>query len=77
LSNSFARVAEQIEPAVVNITTETTVRISGRGFGSQGQEPFGDFFNRFLTSASPADLLTIISAEAWVPALFSIHAGMC
>ncbi len=53
LSNSFARVAEQIEPAVVNITTETTVHISGRGFGSQGQEPFGDFFNRFFNFGKP------------------------
>jgi serine protease Do len=53
LSNSFARVAEQIEPAVVNITTETTVRISGRGFGSHGQEPFGDFFNRFFNFGKP------------------------
>ncbi len=41
LSNSFARVAQQIEPAVVNITTETTVRISGRGFGSQEHQCYG------------------------------------
>ncbi len=53
LSNSFARVAQQIEPAVVNITTETTVRISGRGFGSQGQEPLGDLFNRFFNFGKP------------------------
>jgi serine protease Do len=53
LSNSFARVAEQVEPAVVNITTETTVRISGQGFGSQGQEPFGDLFNRFFNFGKP------------------------
>jgi serine protease Do len=53
LSNSFARIAEQIEPAVVNINTETTVRISARGFGSQGGEPFDDFFNRFFRFGKP------------------------
>ena len=53
LSNSFARVAELVEPAVVNITTETTVRISGQGFGSQGKEPFNDFFNRFFNNGKP------------------------
>jgi serine protease Do len=53
LSNSFARIAEQVEPAVVNINTETTVRISGRGFGSQGGEPFDDFFNRFFRFGKP------------------------
>ena len=30
LSNSFARIAELIEPAVVNINTETTVRMLAR-----------------------------------------------
>ena len=53
LSESFARVAADIEPAVVNINTETTVRISGRGFGSQGEEPFNDFFNHFFQFGKP------------------------
>ena len=53
LSNSFARIAELIEPAVVNINTETTVRISGRGFGSEGGEPFDDLFNRFFRYRQP------------------------
>ena len=53
LSNSFARIADQIEPAVVNINTETTVRISGGEFGSQGDEPFGDLFNRFFRFRQP------------------------
>ncbi|MCL5005210.1 MAG: Do family serine endopeptidase [Acidobacteria bacterium] len=48
LSNSFSRVAEEIEPAVVNINTETTVQVSRRYFGSPDQEPFGDFFNHFF-----------------------------
>lgn len=53
LSNSFARVAAQVEPAVVNINTETTVHISGRGFGSEGQEPFNDLFNHFFHFGKP------------------------
>jgi len=53
LSNSFARIAEQIEPEVVNITTETTVQVSGRGFGSDGREPFDDLFNRFFNYRNP------------------------
>jgi serine protease Do len=54
LSSSFARVAEQIEPAVVNINTETTVRISGRGFGSRGgDDSLDDFFNRFFRFGRP------------------------
>jgi serine protease Do len=53
LSGSFARIAEQIESAVVNINTETTVRISGRGFGSQGEEPYDDFFNHFFHFGTP------------------------
>jgi len=58
LSSTFARIAEQIEPAVVNINTETTVRISGRGFGSQGKTPDRDFFNHFFhfgTPGAPSD----------------------
>jgi len=53
LSNSFARVAELIGPAVVNINTESTVQVSGRGFGTQGGEPFDDLFNRFFSQRQP------------------------
>ncbi|HXH48835.1 MAG TPA: Do family serine endopeptidase [Terriglobia bacterium] len=54
LSSSFTRVAEQIEPAVVNINTETTVRISGRGFGSRGgDDSLDDLFNRFFRFGRP------------------------
>ena len=53
LSNTFSRVAEEIEPAVVNINTETTVRISRPYFGSPGQEPFNDFFNHFFSFRNP------------------------
>lgn len=49
LSSSFARIAEQLEPAVVNINTETTVRASARDFGPRdGDDSLDDFFNRFF-----------------------------
>jgi serine protease Do len=37
---SFADLAHQVKPAVVNISTETTVKIPGT--------PYGDFFHRFF-----------------------------
>jgi serine protease Do len=48
LSNSFAKIAEAIEPAVVNINTESTVRITRRRFQVPEDSPFGDFFDRFF-----------------------------
>jgi serine protease Do len=48
LSNSFATIAKAVEPAVVNIHTESTVRVSRRGFQIPDDSPFGDFFDRFF-----------------------------
>jgi serine protease Do len=56
LSTTFTRVAKELEPAVVNINTESTIRPSRRrGFPGGGgddngdnQDPFQDFFNRFF-----------------------------
>jgi len=48
LSNSFAKIADAIELAVVNINTESTVRISRRRFQAPDNTPFGDFFDRFF-----------------------------
>ena len=49
LSNSFSRIADMVEPAVVNINTESVVRISRRRFHSPDDSPFGgDFFDRFF-----------------------------
>jgi serine protease Do len=48
LSASFSKIADNLEPAVVNINTETTVRVSQRRFHSQDDAPFGDFFDRFF-----------------------------
>src|ERR1700688_2868276 len=53
LSNQFSQIAKQLEPAVVNINTESTIKNPHRrrgGGGDQGedQNPFDDFFDRFF-----------------------------
>jgi serine protease Do len=53
LSNQFSQIAKAIEPAVVNINTESTVKPSRRrGGGDQDggdeESPFGDFFDKFF-----------------------------
>jgi serine protease Do len=63
LSNSFASVATAVEPAVVNINTESTVRVSGRRQiqppgGPDGDAPYDDFFDHFFhygPDGSPRD----------------------
>ncbi len=47
LSNSFADVVERVEPAVVNINTETTIRTSSNT--PPGQDPFGGLFGRLFS----------------------------
>ena len=53
LSNSFATIAEAVEPAVVNINTESTVRVSRRRFSSPDEAPFDDFFDRLFRPEGP------------------------
>src|SRR5208283_1379463 len=63
MSNEFSQIARQLEPTVVNINTESTVKNPHKhmmppgGQGGQGEEgpgggdednPFQDFFNRFF-----------------------------
>ncbi|MBZ5531232.1 MAG: Do family serine endopeptidase [Acidobacteriia bacterium] len=52
LSNTFGQVAKQIEPAVVNISTESNPRPRRRARGNNrsqdGNDPFQDFFDRFF-----------------------------
>ena len=52
LSNTFGQVARQIEPAVVNISTESNPRPRRRTRGDNrsqdGNDPFQDFFDRFF-----------------------------
>jgi len=53
LSSAFSRVARQIEPTVVNINTESTIRQQSRRRRNAprtpgGNDPFQDFFDRFF-----------------------------
>ncbi|MGH9493040.1 MAG: peptidase S1, partial [Terriglobales bacterium] len=61
LSSAFARIARQIEPTVVNINTESTIRPAPRRRRNaprtpDGDDPFQDFFDRFFGSPQgPSD----------------------
>lgn len=52
LSNQFSQIAKQLEPSVVNINTESTIKSPHvrRGTPGQGDDdnPFDDFFDRFF-----------------------------
>jgi len=62
LSNAFSQIAKQLEPAVVNINTESTIKNPHKqrrgvrpgpdddegGGGGGGGSPFDDFFDRFF-----------------------------
>ncbi len=67
LSSAFAQIAKQLEPSVVNINTESTVkpnphtrgrrRATPPGGGQGGQEdPFQDFFDRFFGGQGGDDM---------------------
>ena len=58
LSTSFNKVAEEVEPAVVNITSSTVPRPSQRRQRrrTQPQDPFQDFFDRFFQFEDPEEL---------------------
>src|SRR6266704_6199657 len=52
LSNAFSQIAKQLEPSVVNINTESTIKNVRRRRGGQDDEDGGggmdDFFNHFF-----------------------------
>jgi len=58
LSNTFGQVASSVEPAVVNVSTESTPKVQRRGGrtpnrgqrdnGGGNDDPFQDFFDRFF-----------------------------
>src|SRR6476646_2433464 len=57
LSNQFSQIAKQLEPSVVNINTESTIKNphrrmqqgpGGGGGGDDQDSPFEDFFDRFF-----------------------------
>jgi len=61
LSNTFSQIAKQLEPSVVNINTESTIKNVRRRRGGQDdqEDPNGggggadDFFNRFFGGQAP------------------------
>jgi serine protease Do len=59
LGTTFGQVAKQVEPAVVNISTESTPKVRRRGGrgnrGEGGEDPFQDFFDRFFGGQNPDD----------------------
>src|SRR5207253_7960725 len=56
LSNQFSNISKQLEPSVVNINTESTIKTPQRRRRAPGgtpgspddQNPFDDFFDRFF-----------------------------
>jgi serine protease Do len=53
LSNQFSQISKQLEPSVVNINTESTIKTQKRRRGApqsspDDQSPFDDFFDRFF-----------------------------
>jgi serine protease Do len=55
LSNQFSQIAKELEPSVVNINTESTIKVPQRRRrggsdqdGGDDQNPFDDFFDRFF-----------------------------
>src|SRR5689334_24917357 len=51
LSNQFSQISKQLEPSVVNINTESTIKTQRRRRGGPNDDegnPFDDFFDRFF-----------------------------
>ena len=51
LSNQFSQISKQLEPCVVNINTESTIKTQRRRRGTPNDDdanPFDDFFDRFF-----------------------------
>jgi serine protease Do len=55
MSSQFSQIAKTLEPAVVNINTESTIKPTARRRGQApggddegGENPFGDFFDKFF-----------------------------
>ena len=61
LSSAFAQIAKQIEPSVVNINTESTIKPQRRGRRSpnpddEAPDDFQDFFDRFFGGGQGPDI---------------------
>jgi serine protease Do len=57
LSTEFSKIADKLEPSVVNINTESTVKTTPRrrGQGNGDENPFDDFFDRFFGGPDGGD----------------------
>ena len=59
LSNQFSQIASKLEPSVVNINTESTIKSPHRRRGQQpadpDESPFDDFFDRFFGGQGGGD----------------------
>ncbi|MGH9789353.1 MAG: S1C family serine protease, partial [Candidatus Acidiferrales bacterium] len=54
LSSEFSRIAEAVEPTVVNITSQTTASARARRAPrAPSEDPFQDFFDRFFDQQTP------------------------
>lgn len=57
---SFADLVDKVQPAVVNISTTTTVKVPGHPFqhffGQNRNDPFGDFFENFFGAVPDREL---------------------
>ncbi|HEX9078698.1 MAG TPA: DegQ family serine endoprotease [Desulfuromonadaceae bacterium] len=57
---SFADLAEKVKPAVVNISTTSTVKVPGtpfhQFFGPDEQGPFGEFFKHFFNNVPDREM---------------------
>jgi len=69
LSNQFAQISKTIEPAVVNINTESTIKPSVRRRGGQNppggdddNSPFGDFFDKFFGGQADQRTLVLVGS---------------
>jgi serine protease Do len=57
LSNQFSQIADKLEPSVVNINTESTIKTTPhrRSQGGGDDNPFDDFFDRFFGGPDGGD----------------------
>src|SRR5882724_11424402 len=59
LSNQFSQIATKLEPSVVNINTESTIKAPRRRRGqapsNPDESPFDDFFDRFFGGQGGGD----------------------
>ena len=67
---SFADLAAQVEPAVVNISTTSTMKVTGNPFrqffGLREENPFGGFFHQFFGDIPDRELKQQILGSGFI-----------